>query len=103
MTILFSERRFGRFSFTHDVLKESPGIVQKIFRKAIPVDIKYDVMNDSYDVRAFSAEFEPVSMGQVPPEYKVIIHTRTRKTGAVDQITLIPRVRKEITIKFEKK
>jgi hypothetical protein len=103
MTTLFNERRFGRFSFSHHILSESPGIVQKVFRKAIPVDIKYDIMNDSYDVRAFSAEFEPISLGQIPPEYNVIIHTRNRKTGTVDPITLIPRFRKEITIKFVKK
>ena len=100
---LFSERRFGRFRFTHHVLAESPGIIQKIYNKAIPVDIKYDIMNDAYEVKAFSAEFDPCSHGQEIPEYEVIIHTSHRKDGTVDPITLIPRSQKIFKIEFKKK
>lgn len=81
------ERRFGSVKYTYCVLEDNFEIVQKIFSKIIPLNLRYDVMRDVYEIDAASSYFDPVPMGQVIPEYNVIIKTYRRHGKRVETIT----------------
>ncbi len=67
------ERRFGRLKYTRDLLEDNFELIQKVFSKIVPLNLHYDSMRDLYEIDAASSYFDLVPLGQVIPEYNIII------------------------------
>ena len=69
------ERRFGRLEIS--MTEENPAVLQAIYARCIPVRVEAMYYADTWEVTAWSEDFDALYLGEPVPEYSVII-TETR-------------------------
>jgi hypothetical protein len=71
--VILKSRRFGKLRYTHTLLEDSFKAIQAIYSKIVPLEVKYDLSCDTFEVTALSPLFDLVEQGQIAPEYHAII------------------------------
>jgi hypothetical protein len=49
-----------------------------LFSRMVVIKCQFDYARDSFLYEALAKDFEPIPMGEIPPEYEVIIETDRR-------------------------
>lgn len=76
------ERRLGRFAYSYEFLQNSPSeVLKNLFGRLVPVDVKFDFVNQRFEIVAFGEEFDPVDLGEEVPIYHPTVRIIQRKSG----------------------
>lgn len=67
--ILMISRRLGRFTVTRDLIDDNFGEV--IYRGLVPLEVRYEMDSDRWEVLAVGPQFDPVPRGLQAPRYTI--------------------------------
>lgn len=70
-------RRYGKFKITLDIIQSNPEEIKKVMAHCIIYDARCDYLNHRVEYLAESELFEPVSVGQLIPEYLIVLNGDT--------------------------
>lgn len=62
----------GRFEMIGSFLRDTPDIVQDIYKTVIPTQVIYDGQSDVFHVTGISRKFRDVEEGARIPEYQIV-------------------------------
>lgn len=63
----------GRFYASRTAIDESPEIIMSVMARCIIVDCKLHYVSDKFEYWAISPDFDEISIGEIAPEYSVLI------------------------------
>lgn len=66
-------RRIGTFKVARSLVDETPEMVMKIMGRCVVVDCKLHYVSDCFEYWAISPDFDETQLGQIAPEYSVLI------------------------------
>lgn len=72
-------RRFGRVSFSNDIMREAPVLLKRLYAKLIPTSVVFDYATDYFDVVGLCDEFDSLEDGELIPNYKIQIKIKKSK------------------------
>jgi hypothetical protein len=75
--------KIGKIKYDRIFLQDNQEILQKLYAKIIPLEIKYEDRTYWIEVTALSEHFDEMSTGEVIPTYQVLITTQHRKDGNI--------------------
>jgi hypothetical protein len=68
----FKEKRFGTILIPSEIyVDEKLDLLHRIFTKIIPLNIRYDVVAERYEITCYCEDFAVLEIGQVPDIYRI--------------------------------
>ena len=64
------KRRLGQVKYTGTLLDDNPEVIQLLYSNIIPLDLRYDIADDSYFMKGLCKAFRKIAPGEVIPSYK---------------------------------
>lgn len=87
---LYVERKLGRIDIAEHFYKHDQQTLLKLFGLLMPVEVSYEYSTQTFRIKAYAKQFEPVPLGETIPYYQVIIHKNN------------PKLQNDIEIEFKK-
>lgn len=71
-------KRLGQLKYSEIMLQDHPEVIKMLYCNFVPLDMKFDAVEDTYYVKGISNAFRPFVKGERIPFYDVsVTHTTT--------------------------